>query len=73
LAKDSSIDYVLNAVGQHVNPDVSQGVKELLNKGASSLKIYISYRYNADGASALNALRRTKELYMTGVRPMRRH
>lgn len=62
LAKDKSvIDYSFHAVIQHVNKNILDEMKKVIESGIPSLKLYMTYDFKLNDAEILQVLKKSKE------------
>lgn len=64
LAKPIVIDYGLHGVIQHVDDVVIADMEKLVQRGITSIKIYLTYGEKVDDPETLRVLERAKELGM---------
>jgi dihydropyrimidinase len=64
------IDYSFHGVIQHVDESVLNALEGLVDRGISSLKVYLTYGFKLSDADVFRVLRRAKELgLLTTVHP----
>ncbi|MFV0440545.1 MAG: dihydropyrimidinase [Lachnospirales bacterium] len=61
-AKDSCIDYGFHGVVQHIDDEVLKDMENLIERGLTSYKIYLTYDYKLSDYEVLKILERAKEL-----------
>lgn len=63
LAKDKAVvDYSFHGVIQHVNENILKEMEELVEKGISSFKIYMTYDFKLSDGDILKVLKKAKKL-----------
>ena len=62
LAADAVVDYGFHGVVQHVDDAVIGDMEELVERGISSVKMYLTYGFKLEDADILPVLERAREL-----------
>lgn len=57
----SVVDYSFHGVIQHVNENILKEIKEVIESGISSLKLYMTYDFKLNDAEILQVLKQAKE------------